>query len=301
MIVSPFNVNVSVGHSPLRPLTVPVPTNGSPGCGVLDGGGGGVGAGGGVFVGGVGAGGDVFVGGGGGVGAGGGVFVGGGVGVFGGVGSGAVGGGAGVPGPGGGVFVGGGAVGGGAVGGGVPGGVGVAGGGGGNAGGGPSCVTANRRPATRASAVRVLPLLGSIAKLTVALPEPDAVRTRNHGVSLAALHVQPVTVARFTETLPPVCATVVPDVDNSKRHGAGSCARVTRTSFRTMAPLRTAATLFSATRIVSVPSPCPEDGDTLIQDASVAAVHEHSRAAETVVLTVAPSGGTVVGGSFNAA
>jgi len=150
-----------------------------------------------------------------------------------------------------------------------------------------------------ASALRAFPLLRSIWDVTVALPEPDAVTTRSQDAPLDAFQVQPASVTTFTDALPPVCGTRAPPVVNSKRHGAGSCAVVTRASFSTMVPVRLEPALFSPTRPVNVPSPCPDDGDTPIHSASAAAVHAHSRAASTATLTIVPVGGTVDGGALS--
>ena len=59
-----------------------------------------------------------------------------------------------------------------------------------------------------------------------------------------------------------------------------------------MVPVRVVAALFSATVNVNDASPWPLAGDTRIQDASLVAVHEHSRAAPTVTDSCAPLAGT---------
>lgn len=61
-----------------------------------------------------------------------------------------------------------------------------------------------------------------------------------------------------------------------------------RMSLRLIAPVRAVAVLFSETVKVSAASPWPLAGATRIHDASLAAVHEHSRAAPTVSDSSAP-------------
>jgi hypothetical protein len=63
----------------------------------------------------------------------------------------------------------------------------------------------------------------------------------------------------------------------------------------TTAPDRGLRLRFSATATVSLPSPCPDDGLTVIQATVLEADQTHSRVAATVPVTRVPDGGTVEG------
>jgi hypothetical protein len=67
----------------------------------------------------------------------------------------------------------------------------------------------------------------------------------------------------------------------------------------TTTPLRGCASGFSAIVKVTGASPCPDEGVKRIQDASLPAVHVHSRATMTFVLVTPPAAETVSAGALN--
>ena len=62
-----------------------------------------------------------------------------------------------------------------------------------------------------------------------------------------------------------------------------------------MPPLRAEMTSLRATVAAKVPLPWPDAERTCIHETSVRALQVQSRAADTVTVTFAPSGGTVAG------
>ena len=81
----------------------------------------------------------------------------------------------------------------------------------------------------------------------------------------------------------------VSDRSSVNRQGAASCVIVTRWSLTTTVPVRVRDCWLAAAVTVTSDSPWPDDGVTRIQDVSVETLHEHSRAAVTVTLTVPPA------------
>jgi hypothetical protein len=80
-------------------------------------------------------------------------------------------------------------------------------------------------------------------------------------------------------------------------HGIGSWLRATRWSFTVIDAPRAIAWGLEAATIVRSEAPRPLTGVIWIHEASLAAVHEHSRAAFTVAVNVAPAAGTAPGGN----
>lgn len=158
-----------------------------------------------------------------------------------------------------------------------------------------SCSTRNASPATVTVADRSRPVLSSISNSAVPLPVTCAPTARTHGTSLDALQTQPVNVDTATRSDPPSAEIRAEEIGSSNRQGAASCAIMTRLSLTTMAAERPTAAAFSATITVSEASPWPDVGATRTHDASLAAVHGHSRLVVTFASRRPPKGATEAG------
>ncbi|HKB13058.1 MAG TPA: hypothetical protein VKD69_20480 [Vicinamibacterales bacterium] len=91
----------------------------------------------------------------------------------------------------------------------------------------PSSVTVIVCPAIRTVAVRSTPGFSGARSVIDALPVPDAaLATVSHDASLAAVQVQPLSVASATVTEPPIAGTVALCGETLKRQSAASCVTV---------------------------------------------------------------------------
>jgi len=150
----------------------------------------------------------------------------------------------------------------------------------------------NDRPAIVAELMRSSPRLLSTLMTTVALPVPLAEPRWIQLEVVDADHAHPLVAVTPTDTRPPLADTL-PDVAlRSNRHGAASCAIVMRWSLTAIDAERVEVSVFDATVTVTDASPCPDAGATSAHDASLDAVHAHSRAALTERVTRPPDAGS---------
>lgn len=131
-----------------------------------------------------------------------------------------------------------------------------------------------------------------MANTMVPGPDPEPLTTRSHATSEAALHEHPTSVCIATDALPPAGATRTIGRSSSNSQGAGSWATTSLVSLRAMVPVRGVAAGLGLMLRVTVASPWPEVGEMPIHPDSLAAVHVHSRAAETETFTCPPLAGT---------
>ena len=118
--------------------------------------------------------------------------------------------------------------------------------------------------------------------------------TRIHGVWLAAVHAQPVSVSTLSVTAPPDADTVEIGGVTVKRHGAASCETLTCEPLTSSVPLRDAGTPFGSTRYATVPLPCPLVVEVSeIQFTPLDASHVQSRVVDTVSVPLTPPAGAV--------
>src|ERR1043165_5318586 len=104
-------------------------------------------------------------------------------------------------------------------------------------------------PATTTMPVRAAPVFSPTDSAT----GPDAFAlaplvTRIHGVWLAAVQAQPVSVSTLSVTAPPDADTDEIGGDTVKWHGAASCVTLTCEPLTSSVPLRDAGTAFASTR-----------------------------------------------------
>src|SRR5687767_11237742 len=142
--------------------------------------------------------------------------------------------------------------------------------------------------------VRATPGEAATSNATSALPFPVAVRTTIQGESDEAVQLHSELEDRTSKLPePPGWANVPTGSESENVHSAAACITSTRCSLRTTEPRRTCGSGFADAATSTVPSPCP-DAPALIDShaASTEAAQEHSRAADTVKLLVAPAAGT---------
>lgn len=92
-------------------------------------------------------------------------------------------------------------------------------------------------------------------------------------------------VATPIDRRPPAGPIAVTASVSSKRQGASRCRSVATNPFTRTVPERPCEAVFSCTVSVTLPSPCPLVGSAVTHGTSLATVHAHSRAADTVIVT----------------
>lgn len=140
-------------------------------------------------------------------------------------------------------------------------------------------------PATTSLTGRAAPVLRDTATRTTAVPRPESGETAAQATSLFAVHVHAACACTATVSSPPSAAMPVAFGFTSKRQGAPAWATDTWRLAMLSAPCLVTGSVFSATRYVTLPSPCPSAAEVMtIHPAWEAArqVHSRSMAIESV-------------------
>jgi hypothetical protein len=135
----------------------------------------------------------------------------------------------------------------------------------------------------------VAPVFAVALKLTLPLAIPDVGLSVTQELEVNAFHEQPACVTTPTEPLPPAAATPADGVDTAyvQPGEAPAAACVTDTGDPAIISVvdRDVVPVFAASAYVTLPGPCPDDGDTFAQAAGLDAVQAQ---ASLAVREIAP-------------
>ena len=152
----------------------------------------------------------------------------------------------------------------------------------------PAWLITTAAPPDLTSPRRSPPGFGCTCTERVVDPSPDASDNVNHGTVEDACHRHPDGVLRRMLATPPGASIGSDCAESSTLHGTPSCLSSTRCSLTVTTAVLDWPTVFARTVTLTVAAPWPDVGLRLSQEALLAAVHSHSRAASTLMEAVPP-------------
>ena len=145
------------------------------------------------------------------------------------------------------------------------------------------------------SPTRSAPAFRVTLMVIVRPPVPRTGSEVSHSTELRVCQSHSSCVDRLTAIRSPAASASAVVRLSVNTHGASRCITVQRASLMTMVAVRERGRVFCATASVSVASPCPEFGSTVIHGSVADAVQRQSRVIRTVALLCTPVAFTTSG------